>query len=302
MRRVAVTVVLAFVVAFGFAWWQFNQINRVDLGSALTPALGGTNYLVVGLDTRDGIAPDAPDAGAFLDGPAEGTRADTIIVMRTGDGPTRLLSIPRDLWVTYPGTGEQGRINGAFALGPAALVAAVTSLGIPIDHYLQIDFVSFVGLVDAVGGITIDFPNPAFDTKSGLNVDTNGPVVLDGPQSLAYVRSREYTEMVDGIAVTDPTGDLGRVQRQRTFLSALLASVSSTRNPLTAAGAANAVAPGLTIDSTMTLLDGIRLGWRVGAMADESDELPVFPFTTAGGAMVVGLQEPAASEIIASYR
>lgn len=302
MRRVAVVVVLGTVVAFGLAWWQFNQIDRVDLGSALTPAAGGTNYLVVGLDTRDGIDPDAADAGAFLDGPTAGTRADTIIVMRTGDGPTRLLSIPRDLWVTYPGTGEQGRINGAFALGPAALVAAVTSLGIPIDHYLQIDFVSFVGLVDAVGGITIDVPNPAYDNKSGLRIDTAGPVILDGPQALAYVRSREYTEVVDGIAVTDPTGDLGRVQRQRTFLSALLATVSSTRNPVAAVGAANAVAPGLTIDSTMTLFDAISLGWRARTMADDSDELPVFPFTTAGGAMVVGLQEPAAADVIATYR
>jgi len=297
-----VLVALVVVGTLGFGWWQFSNIERVDVGPVLTSPRTGVNYLVVGLDTREGIDPDAPDAGAFLDGPIAGERADTIIVLRTGDGPARLLSIPRDLWITYPSTGEQGRINGAFALGPGELVAAVTGLGIPIDHYMQVNFVSFAGLVDAVGGIEIDFAHPAFDEMSGLNVTTAGPVTLDGGQALAFVRSRQYTEVIDGVVVTDPTGDLGRTQRQRAFLSALFSALSSTRNPLTAASVASAAGPGLTIDSTMTLWDALGLMWRMRSLSDESQDLPVYGFTTAGGAQVLGLSEPDAQQVIDSFR
>jgi LCP family protein required for cell wall assembly len=304
LRAVAIVAgvaVLAGVLAFAFGWWQFSRIERLDVGPVLSSANKGTNYLVVGSDSRAAIDPDAPDAGAFLAGPAAGERADTIIVLRVGDGPARMLSIPRDLWVTYPSTGEEGRINGAFAQGPGALVAAVSQLGIPIDHYLQIDFVSFAGLVDAVGGIQVDFPNPAFDEMSGLAVDTAGSVTLDGRQALAYVRSRQYTEVVDGQPVTDPTGDIGRTQRQRAFLTSLFGKLGATRNPLAMRSAASALAPGMAIDSTMTYLDALGLVARVRGVSGASEELPVYPFTTSGGAAVLGLSQPDAYQVIAAY-
>ncbi len=293
--------VVAGVAAFAFGWWQFSRIERVDVGPVLSSASTGTNYLVVGSDSRAAIDPGAPDAGAFLDGPTAGERADTIIVLRVGDGPARMLSIPRDLWVTYPTTGEQGRINGAFVQGPGALVAAVSQIGIPIDHYMQIDFVSFAGLVDAVGGIELDFPNQAFDSMSGLAVETTGAVTLDGSQALAYVRSREYTEVIDGQPVTDPTGDIGRTERQRAFLTALFGKLGSTRNPLALRSAASALAPGMAIDNTMTYLDALGLVLRVRGISSQSQELPVYPFTTSGGAAVLGLSEPDAAEVLAGF-
>lgn len=301
MVAVLLAGMLAGMLAFAFGWWQFSRIERVDVGPMLSGGGAGTNYLVVGSDSREAIDPGAPDAGAFLAGPAAGERADTIIVLRVGDGPARMLSIPRDLWVTYPTTGEQGRINGAFAQGPGALVAAVSQVGIPIDHYLQIDFVSFAGLVDAVGGIEVEFPHPAFDSMSGLAVEASGTVTLDGTQALAYVRSRQYTEVIDDQPVTDPTGDIGRTQRQRAFLSALFGKLGATRSPLALRSAATALAPGMAIDDTMTFLDALALVWRVRGMSSESEELPVFPFTTSGGAAVLGLSEPEASEVIAGF-
>lgn len=302
VAAVLVIGVLAGVMAFLFGWWQFSRIERVDVGPVLSSAETGTNYLVVGSDSRAAIEPSAPDAGAFLDGPAAGERADTIIVLRVGDGPARMLSIPRDLWVTYPTTGEQGRINGAFAQGPGALVAAVSQIGIPVDHYLQIDFVSFAGLVDAVGGIQVEFPNPAFDEMSGLTVETAGTVTLNGTQALAYVRSRQYTEVVDGQPVTDPTGDIGRTERQRAFLTALFGKLGSSRSPLVLRAAATALAPGMAIDNTMTYLGALGLVWRVRGVSSASEELPVYPFTTSGGAAVLGLSEPEASQAIAGFK
>ena len=300
----AVVVILLLVVVASpvvFAWWQFGQIQRVDVGGVLTPASAGTNYLIVGSDSRALVDPTGDDAGAFLATPVAGERADTIIVLRVGDGPARMMSIPRDLWVTYPGTGEEGRINGAFALGAGELIAAVTQLGIPVDHYLQIDFTSFAGIVDALGGIEVTLDHPAYDEMSGLNVETAGTVTLDGTQAVAYVRSRQYTEIIDGVAVTDPTGDIGRIERQRVFLSALLGKLGAARSPSVLSGSASALAPGLVIDDTMTFLDAVRLLWDVRGATPESVDLPVDGFSTSGGAAVLGLRQPDAAASLAAF-
>ena len=301
MLVVVGVLVLVVVGPLAFGWWQFSRIARVDVGPVLQPAATGTNYLVVGSDSRALVDPTRPDADAFLAGPVAGERADTIIVLRVGDGPARMLSIPRDLWVTYPSTGEEGRINGSFAQGPGELIAAVEGLGIPITHYLQIDFTSFAGLVDAVGGVTLEIPYPAFDEMSGLAIEGSGPVTLDGDQAVAYVRSRQYTEVIDGVPVIDPTGDIGRTARQRAFLSALFSKLGSTRNPFAAGSAAQALAPGLAIDDTMTFLDALRLALDVRNLSSESVELPVDPFTTSGGAAVLALRQPDASTVLAGF-
>ena len=82
-----------------------------------------------------------------------------------------MMSIPRDLYVPIAETGGSQKINAAYNGGPRRLVLTVQqSLGIPIHHYLEVDFVSFAKLVDSLGGITIDFPHPAFDRNSGLDV------------------------------------------------------------------------------------------------------------------------------------
>lgn len=306
MRRralVVLAVLLALVVVgpLAFSWWQFSRLERVEVGSSLSSGGGGTNYLIVGSDSREGIAEDDPNAGAFLGTTVTGRRADTLIVLRVGDGGARMLSIPRDLWVTDPATGEPGRINSTYAAGPSNLIDVVTGLGIPVHRYMEIDFVSFAGMVDAVGGITIEVPNPARDPASGLDLPEAGTVRLDGAQALAYVRSRQYTELVGGQWVTDPTGDLGRVQRQRTFLTALLGEVGGARNPFTVRAVADALGPGLRVDDEMTFPDALRLAWDARGMSPESVDLPVVGRTTSGGASVLELVQPDAEAVIASF-
>lgn len=285
-----------------FAWWQFGKIERVDVAEALSPAVGGgTNYLIVGSDTREGIDPDDPNAAAFIGQGVSGARTDTIMVLRVGDGPAKLLSIPRDLWVQNAVTGELGRINSTYQTSPAALVRTVTqSLGIPIQHYLEIDFVSFGDLVDAVGGITVDFEHPARDDKSGLYVDAAGPVTLNGDQALAYVRSRTYTELIDGVWQIDPTADIGRTERQRAFLTALLTEVGGARNPVSASRVVDSLGGGMKIDDTLSFWDALRLSWRLKGLNPESVSLPVFGRTTTGGASVLEL-DAGADEVLAQF-
>jgi anionic cell wall polymer biosynthesis LytR-Cps2A-Psr (LCP) family protein len=123
--------------------------------------------------------------------------------------------------------------------------------------------------VDALGGITIDFPNPVVDTESGLNIPQAGKVELNGDMALAYVRSRHYTETIDGRQVEDPTADLGRITRQQAFLRVVFDKLSKTKNPFTLAKAASGMSKGLRIDDEMTLFDALRLGWGMRGIEPE---------------------------------
>lgn len=280
----------------GYLWANsvFNRIERVEVSQHLTSG-SGTNYLLVGSDnflsgdqTREGV---------------EGTRSDTIMVLRIEGGAAKMLSLNRDLWVTNPATGSEGRLNAAYNSGPGNLVAAVTdNFGVPIERYVEVDFASFASLVDSFGGIEIHFENPAIDRGSGLVVEEAGAVELDGEQALAYVRSRSYTEVIDGREV--PQGglpDVNRTMRQQEFLRAIMAKASDRRNPLTMLRAADQMAAGLRIDDDMTLVDAVRFAWSMGRIDPETVILPVVPRTTSGGAQVLEMGD-GAEEVLAQFR
>lgn len=302
----AIVVVLALLAAGGllYGYQQFRSIERVELADVLASA-DGTNYLIVGSDTRAGISPDDPNAGAILGPDAQGgepERSDTIMILRVDSEGSRMLSVPRDLLVTIAETGQTTRINSAFNGGPRRLIATLRDqLQLPIHHYLEIDFVAFRDLVDALGGITIDFPHPASDHMSGLNVPEAGPQVLDGTQALAYVRSRYYTETIDGRQVTEPTGDIGRTVRQQQFLSAVVSEMSNERNPLRLARMTSSMADGMRIDDQMSYLDALRLGLRMRGMELEPTALPTSNRRTSNGMAVLDLVQPGADEVLARF-
>ena len=289
-----------------FAFWgyrRFDSIERVDLNGLLASD-NGTNYLIVGSDTREGIDPNDPNANAILgpDAPVGSERSDTILILRLDGEGAHMLSVPRDLLVTIAETGQRTRINAAFNGGATRLVATLTDqLGLPIHHYLEIDFVAFHDLVDALGGIVIDFPNPAFDTKSGLNVMQSGPVRLDGTQALAYVRSRYYTEIIDGQNKRDPTGDLGRVVRQQKFLSAVVSEIGQIRNPFRLVSITNAMVDGMRIDQRLGFFEALRLVFRFRGLDLEPTSLPTSNATLSSGAQVLELVQPGADEILARF-
>lgn len=274
----------------------YGKIETVDLSGVLDPITGDSiNYLLVGSDSRSELDPEGQSG-------VTGTRSDTIILLKVTAEGSAMMSIPRDLWVEVADTGEMGRINGAYNRGPANLVRTVQeNLDVPVNHYIEVGFASFVGLVDAIGGVTIDFPNPVHDPASGLNVPTAGPVTLDGAQALAYARSRHYTEVVDGEEVVEPTADLGRQQRQQTFLRAAMSEVGATRNPLTLMHVADSVSSELVIDSGLGMRDAFTLVRKLGG----SDPLTVVLPTKGvrkGDAAVLVLDEPEAQTVLAAFR
>lgn len=299
LRWIVLTVVLLLVggTVGGYLWASsvFNRIETVDVSSALSSGSSGTNYLLVGAD--NGLDPETGREGV------EGVRSDTIMILNIDGSKARMMSLNRDLWIDNPATGQPGRLNATYNQGPENLVRAVTqNYGIPIDRYIEIDFASFGGLVDAFGGIDIHFDHPAIDRGSGLVVEQAGMVHLDGEQALAFVRSRHYTNIIDGREV--PEGglpDVNRTMRQQTFLRAIMGKAGAKRNPLTLMDAAGAMADGLRIDDDMTMFQAARFAWNMGKLDPEPVILPVVPRTTSGGAAVLELG-PGAEEILATFR
>jgi LCP family protein required for cell wall assembly len=282
----------------GALWanWTYSKIDQIDLEAVLDPVSGpAVNYLLVGSDSRDELDPEGSSG-------VTGRRSDTIILLRTTPEGSSMMSIPRDLWVTIADSGADGRINGAYNSGPANLVRTVKdNLDVPVNHYVEIGFASFVGLVDTLGGVAIEVPHPAVDRASGLVIEGSGEVTLDGTQALAYARSRNYTEIIDGREVLEPTADLGRQQRQQYFLRTVLADVGSTRNPATLVRVADSMSSQLTVDSGLGLLEATRLVRKLSSSDPESVTLPT-EGARRGGASVLVMIQPDAQEVLRRFR
>jgi LCP family protein required for cell wall assembly len=287
-----------------YAWKTFRKIERIEVAEVLTAESGAeVNYLIVGTDSRDGLDDDLANRDVVVGDGVAGQRSDTLVLMRVGAGGNRMLPLPRDLYLPIADAKGSERINTAIQGGPARLIKTVQqSLSLPVHHYVQIDFAGFLGLVDAVGGVTIEFDAPAYDDKSGLDITTAGPHKLDKDMALAYVRSRAYTRIVDGKHIVDPTADLGRIQRQQTFLRAVMAEVGATRNPITLARIGDAIATNMKIDDALGFRASISLARKLAGLDPETVDLPVTPSRTKAGAEVLLLKQPNATEALDRFR
>ena len=309
----AVLVVVALIAGAGAVWglWSFNRIDRVDLDLADTAPTEPQNFLVVGSDSRANIDSDDPGAGGMLgeDAPT-GRRADSLMIGRIDPDSERidLLSVPRDLWVPIAGTGKEQRINTAYSESAQAVVDTVReALGVPIHHFVEVDFKGFSSLVDALDGVPMYFSDPVRDKNSGLYVPKAGCQVLDGQQGLAFARSRHLEYRSDGEWVSDPTGDLGRMTRQQLLTRAALRKAQSMgiTDVGKLQGLVDAGLGSVSLDSTLGAGDLIGLGERVARLDPDrmqTHSLPVVPHTTSGGAAVVTIDPVAAEPVLAIFR
>lgn len=292
--------ILAFLVVLAAALVglvAFAGFQMGDAGPVPSLASGDGVYLIVGSDSRQNLPDDLE--GKF--GDFGGARADVIILAQVADGRRQLLSIPRDLKVDIPGHGTN-KINAAYAFGGPDLLVETVALatGIRPNHYLEVEFGGFAGIVDALGGIELQFPHPARDAKSGLDVGA-GTQIVDGPTTLAYVRSRSYEELRDGSWVSEGGGDIARAARQRQVLLEIIETGSSPSGLMRSPLVVRAVGSHLTADSELTLLDLARTGWAMRS-ADETDAatLPVSGSNEGGVAYLVR-SEPAATEMLDAF-
>ena len=213
LRRRILTIT-ALVLALLLAWpiglviWSNGKVHHLTALSG-APDTPGTTYLLAGSDSR-------ADGTIGTDG-TTGARTDTIMVLQVPtSGPPALISLPRDSYVKIPGHGSN-KLNASFSWGGAPLlVRTVEGLtGLTIDHYVEIGFAGVEQLVTAVGGVQLCLDYDVADPLSGLNWKA-GCRLADGPTALSFARMR----------YADPTGDIGRGQRQRQLVSALTSTVA----------------------------------------------------------------------------
>ncbi|MGW9631225.1 LCP family protein [Agromyces sp. NPDC055520] len=225
--------------------------ESVRVPEATGAAAGAQNILLLGTDSRAPLE-DFDDA--------DGSRSDTMMVVHipADRSEVTVMSIMRDSWVEIPGHG-MAKMNAALSYGgvPLAVQTIESIIGARIDHVAIVDAVGFMGLTEALGGVTVNNPI-AFDSShmAGMTFP-QGPINLDGEQAMAFTRER--------YAFAD--GDYQRVRNQQAFISAVLDKVLSpdtALNPVRVSEVIGAVAPYLKVDSgfSSTYAGGLAIEMR----------------------------------------
>ncbi len=311
-----VTVVALIAVAaggvYGYAWYRYSQISKVHISDEVAAASGQPfTILVIGSDSRVG---DTGQAAQNFGSAAEvtGQRSDVVQLWRVSPATKsiQVLSIPRDTVVTMLAPdntqfGTYNRINSSYNTGANQLVKTITAnFGIVINHVVQVDFSGFQSAVNALGGIYLDYPYPARDSYSGLDVTTPGCQLLSGFQALAGARARHYEYYTDGYWHVDGTSDFGRIQRQDVFLRALISAAKSKVNPLTVNAFIGSIHEGVTIDDGFGFnqLIGLALDYHSFDPADlQGQTMPTVPSNAFGGlGDVLTIDQPAAQQMLVS--
>ncbi|MDX6211224.1 MAG: hypothetical protein QOF82_311 [Frankiales bacterium] len=190
--------------------------------------------LILGTDSRTGTTAYGSNADAC-------GCSDTIILARVNPQTDKvsLLSIPRDSRVFVTGYNRTTKINSAYGKGPDNTVATIEqALKIDINHWIVLDLAGFKSIVDAIGGIQMDFPMPIRDSNAGLFISKTGCQKVNGTTALAISRARElkYLDPKTGTYVFDPTYEYGRQRREQILMKVIAAHTvkQSLGNPLTA--------------------------------------------------------------------
>ena len=265
---------IAIVGISAISWAGLGRITaaipRVDAFAGLEnrpkKESSAVNYLIVGSDTREGLSREEIKrlkvGGTDV---AAGKRSDTMLLIHISKKRDKaaIISIPRDSYALIPEhNNSQGKvipaayskINSAYNWGGAPLlIETLESMSdLRIDHYVELNFVGFVRMVDALGGVEICTKKDINDPKSHLTLPA-GTHVLDGVDSLKFVRTRVF----DGL------GDLGRMKRQQEFAGAMLRKATSAGvllNPVKMVDFINSALDSVVTDEGLSQGDLLTLG------------------------------------------
>lgn len=323
IRRGLITLlVIANITVFGAIFTVRNLSQTVednitrdtDVVRALTPTTkqpsGGkatvrqppSTFLILGSDSRADLNEDLQGNFGTTAG---GARADVIMLMQVfpDEHRAQVLSLPRDLKVDIEGYGTN-KINAAYAYGRSELMVRTVkeATGLPIHHYVEVDFSGFAAIVDQLGGITIDFPYPARDKGSGLAVDA-GHQTLDGSSALAYARSRHYQELRNGSWVSVDSGDIGRTRRQQQIILAILTELKRPSSIADLSGLLQAFGKYVTVDATLSQKTLLDLAWAmrsIDASTIDTMTLPTYG-KMIGGRSYQLPKEPDAARVLAAF-
>lgn len=289
LRSILVVVLALLLVYAGAGVYASSKIDRVPVEGVAGPVSTPFHVLVIGSDSRSDLS--AEERKNLTTGSAEGERADTIFVMTVGLRGTALLAFPRDLEVTRC-DGTRGRINAAIGIGgPGCLLRTVRDVsGIPLAGYVEVRFLGFRDIVDAVGGVEVCLDRPIADRDAGIDLPA-GCQALDGAQALGYVRVRKLDD------------DLQRIKRQQSFMRALAGEMLSPGvllNPLRLYRTAGQAGEALVADEGFGAIDLSRMGFGMLRMAMGAATTHTVP--VGAGRSSLPLDEAEAEPLFASFR
>ncbi len=241
----------------GSAWGLTSYINghlgRVNAGTSGTPASGPLNIVVAGLDERAGLTP-RQQALLHVGSNQGETDTDTLMLVHVPASHryVQVVSLPRDSWVNIPGHG-MNKINAALGIGgPQLMVQTIEqATGLTVNDYIEVNFLGFVKVIDALGGVNICLPYAVDDPYSGLHISA-GEHHVDGITALEFARDRH----------SFPTSDLARIQDQQQLISTALSQGISSgmlANPVRLERFLSAASAAIKVDQ----------GFNVVRLADE---------------------------------
>ncbi|GII75447.1 hypothetical protein Sru01_04290 [Sphaerisporangium rufum] len=249
MRGIILTGALsAAVLAGSGALWFLsayaaNTVKPIEAGTAGSDARGAMNILLVGVDRRDDLTRQQQNRLRL--GREVGRRTDTMMVIHVSEDHSKItvISLPRDSWVDIPGNGQH-KLNAAYSLGGAKLaVRTIKSLtGLEINHYVEVNVLGFINVVDAIGGVSVCTPVAINDLHTGFRLQP-GTYRLDGVKALFYARTRATAR-----------ADLDRIDRQQQVISSLLQRALSSgtlANPARLLPLVDSTLKTLTVDKAL---------------------------------------------------
>jgi LCP family protein required for cell wall assembly len=278
---IGLTVMVLLVVSLaGYLYYITHDLHRIEvrgLSKALTQGeeAGSENILMVGSTSRCALTVQNPAYGLCQGSaesvPVNGVNSDVIMILHADPAHHRLalLSIPRDLFIPNARSTGANKIDAGLYQGISQVVAAIEEdFGIPIQHAISLNFDQFANVVQALGGINMQFPESLYDESSGLNVQKASCVHLNGTQALQVVRARHLRYDAPGTASpyadkwpSEALSDLARIRRDHEFLRVLATAVAhqGLGDPITDINLINSVKSDLTFDQFWSVNDMANL-------------------------------------------
>jgi LCP family protein required for cell wall assembly len=293
----SVLVLMAAASAWGVTSYINDNLGRVNAGTMGTPSSGPVNILVAGVDVRAGMT--KRQQSVLHVGHAVSDNSDVLMVAHVAADhrDVQVVSIPRDSWVNIPGHG-MNKINAAFGIGgPALMVRTVEQVtGLKINDYIEVNFLGFVKVVDALGGVDVCLPYAVDDPYSGLHLSA-GMHHVDGIRALEFVRDRHSFAL----------SDLTRISDQQQVLSSLLSeaiAAGTLANPLKLQRVLSAVSGAVTVDrgfNVVSLADDLR-GITSSDVTFATVPLANLNYITPGGESAVEWNKAAARKLFTQIR
>jgi len=291
-------------LAAGYISWEYSNLTRFEEAIApsasqvaIEPAIPivppGVTRILVFSTGSDGL--DAERDGSRLGiGRGRARMADQLtdslllVTLHPDSAKVGIVSLPRDTWLEWRGH----RINESFKrYGLTALVDDVEALtGLRAEHAIAMNFAAFADLTDSLGGVRMLFDSPARDAKSHLDIPTAGCINLDGPNALAFVRSRHWQVFKNGSWRSDASSsDWGRILRQQAFIRAAAAQLLTWQLPARIPALFNVVQENVTFDQELSVskLAGLVQGFASNKPSIEAMTFPGRGGVTESGASVI---------------